>query len=47
MAIINGLEYRIGEQLEMEGYFLRQITPSKVIIFNKNTGDREEIPLQE
>lgn len=47
MAVINGLEYRIGEQLEMEGYFLKQITPSKVVIFNKNTGDREEIPLQE
>lgn len=47
MAVINGLEYRIGEQLEIEGYFLKQITPSKVIIFNKNTGDREEVPLQE
>lgn len=47
MAVINGLEYRIGEQLETEGYYLRQISPSKVIIFNKNTGDKEEIPLQE
>jgi len=47
MAVINGLEYRIGEQLEIEGYFLKQITPSKVIILNKNTGDKEEFPLQE
>jgi len=47
MAIINGFEYRIGEQLEIEGYVLKQITPSKVLIFNKNTGNKEEIPLQE
>ncbi|KUG22453.1 hypothetical protein ASZ90_007770 [hydrocarbon metagenome] len=47
MAVINGLEYRIGEQLEIEGYFLKQITPSKVVILNKNSGDREEVPLQE
>lgn len=47
MAVINGLEYRIGEQLEIEGYYLKQITPSKIVIFNKNTGDKEEVPLQE
>ena len=47
MAVINGFEYRIGEQLEIEGYVLKQITPSKVLIFNKNTGNQEEIPLQE
>jgi len=47
MAIINGFEYRIGEQLEIEGYILKQITPSKVLIFNKSTGNKEEIPLQE
>ena len=47
MAIINGFEYRIGEQLEIEGYVLKQITPSNVLIFNKNTGNKEEIPLQE
>jgi len=47
MAVINGFEYRIGEQLEIEGYVLKQITPSKVLIYNKNTGNKEEIPLQE
>jgi hypothetical protein len=47
MAVINGLEYRIGEQLEIEGYILKKITSSKVVIFNKNTGNNEEIPLQE
>jgi hypothetical protein len=47
MAVINGFEYRIGEELEIEGYVLKQITSSKVLIFNKNTGNKEEIPLQE
>ena len=47
LAVINGLEYRVGEQLELEGYVLKQITPSSVLIFNKYTGNKEEIPLQE
>ena len=47
MAVINGLEYRIGEKLEIEGYVLKEITPLKVLIFNKNTGSKVEIPLQE
>ena len=47
MAVINGFEYRIGEELEIEGYVLKQITPSKILILNKNTGNEEEIPLQE
>jgi hypothetical protein len=47
MAVINGFEYRIGEELEIEGYILKRITPSKVLIVNKNTGNKEEIPLQE
>jgi hypothetical protein len=47
IAIINGLEYRVGEQLEMEGYVLKRVTPSKVLIVNKNTGSEVEIPIQE
>jgi hypothetical protein len=47
MAVISGFEYRIGDQLEIGGYVLKQITPSKILIFNKNTGSKEEIPLQE
>jgi hypothetical protein len=47
MAVINGVEYRIGEQLEIEGNILKEITPSKVLIFNKNTGNKLEIPLEE
>ncbi|MCX5849003.1 MAG: hypothetical protein NTW65_06100 [Deltaproteobacteria bacterium] len=47
MAVLNGLEYRAGEKLEMEGYILKQITPSKVLIFDKRTGNNLEIPIQE
>jgi hypothetical protein len=47
LAVINGFEYRIGEQLEMEGYVLKGITPSKVILLNKNTGSEIEITIQE
>jgi hypothetical protein len=47
IAIIDGLEYRVGEQLEMEGYVLKRVTPSKVLIVNKNTGSEVEIPISE
>lgn len=47
IAIINGLEYQAGEQLEMEGYVLKLVTPSKVLIVNKNSGSEIEIPIQE
>jgi len=47
IAIIDGLEYRVGEQLEMEGYVLKRVTPSQVLIVNKNTGSEIEIPIQE
>lgn len=47
MAVINGFEYRIGDELEIEGYVLKQISPSKILIVNKHTENKEEIPLQE
>lgn len=47
IAIINGLEYRIEEQLEMEGYTLKRITPSQVLIVNKDSGSEVEVPIQE
>jgi hypothetical protein len=47
MAIINGLEYSPGEKLEMEGYVLKEIRPSKVIISNRNTGSELEVFIQE
>jgi hypothetical protein len=47
MAVLNGVEYRIDEALEIDGYILRQITPSNVVILDKYTGSKIEVPLQE
>lgn len=47
MAILNNVEYRIDEDLMEEGYVLKQITPSKVIIYDKNSGSSIEIPILE
>jgi hypothetical protein len=47
IAIIDGLEYQAGDQLEMEGYVLKQVTPFQVLILNKNTGIEAEIPISE
>lgn len=47
LAVLNGIEYRIGEELKEQGYILKNIAPSKVIIFDKKAGNSLEIPLQE
>ena len=47
MAILNNIEYRIGEELMEKGYVLKNITPSKVTIFDKLAGNNLEIPIQE
>jgi hypothetical protein len=47
MAVLNNVEYRIGEELKEEGYILKRITPLKVIIFDKRAGNNFEIPIQE
>lgn len=47
MAVINNVEYRIGEELKEEGYILKRITPQKVIIYDKRTGNNLEIFIQE
>ena len=47
MAVINGFEYKIGDELETEDYILKQITPSKIVIVNKYTENKEEIHIQE
>jgi hypothetical protein len=47
MAIINGMEYSEGEKLEIEGYILKNITPTKIRIENRNRGSELDITLQE
>lgn len=47
MAVLNDVEYRIGEELREEGLVLKNITPNKVFIFDKRAGSSFEIPIQE
>jgi hypothetical protein len=47
MAIINGIEYSVGESLEIEGYVLRSIAPTKIKIVNRNTRNIIDVSLQE
>ena len=47
MAVINNVEYRIGEELKEEGYILKHITPQKVTIYDKRAGNNLEIFIQE
>lgn len=47
MAIINGWEYAAGESLEIEGYVLKSVNPTRVLITNRKTGGELSIPIQE
>lgn len=47
MAIINGVEYRMGERLEKGGGMVKRITPGQVIIESANTGERFAVPYSE
>ncbi len=47
IAIINGIEYEPGDNLEMEGYVLEKIYPDKAIIVNKKTQSGFEVSLQD
>lgn len=47
MAVINGLEYSVGDKLETGGYVLKKITATKIVISNKNEGIEKEISIQE
>ena len=47
MAIVNGMEYGVGDALEIEGYILKMITPSQVIIESKTDRIKFTVPLQD
>lgn len=47
MAVLNGIEYSIGDELEINGYVLKKITALKVVLSNKSIGSELEIPIQE
>jgi hypothetical protein len=48
LAIINHVEYQVGEQLEnREGFFVKGITPSRIIIENRPAKTEIAVPLHE
>jgi len=47
MAIINGMEYKEGEALDVKGYILRSVSPEKVVIENRATRATLTVPLME
>jgi hypothetical protein len=47
MAIINGMEYREGEALDIAGFVLKTVSPTKIAVENRTTRTLLNIPLQE
>lgn len=47
MAIINGLEYETGEELELGGHIVRKIYPNKVVIEVREKKRKIIVPLVE
>ena len=47
MAIINGAEYREGETLDIKGYTLKSVSPTRVVIENHGLKTTLNVPLQE
>jgi len=47
MAIINGTEYREGDALDVQGFVLRTVAPTRVAIEERATKKLLNLPLQE
>jgi len=47
IAIINGREYEVGEELELAGYVVERIEPSKVVIRDKGEKATIIVPIVE
>ena len=47
IAIINGNEYVSGDAIDVEGYVLKSIDPTRITLYNKATNLTIEIPLQD
>ncbi len=47
IGIINGTDYQIGDELEMGGYMVKSITPSKVIIVDRKGSTEIVVPFLE
>lgn len=47
MAIINGVEYRVGQKLEQGGAVVRSISPDSVVIESAKSEKRISVPYKE
>ena len=47
MAIINGVEYRESEELDIKGFVLNAVSPTQVVVENRATRKLLNIPMQE
>ena len=47
LVIINGMEYEAGDELEQDGYFVKNIFPTKVVIGVKGRDNIIVLPLEE
>ena len=47
LAIVNGMEYETGEQLGQAGYYIKSISPGKVVIGVENSPKTIILPLDE
>jgi len=47
IAVINGNEYAAGDTLDVEGYMLKAVTPTRISVYNRETRRTFDIPLQE
>ncbi len=47
IAIVNGTEYETGDQLNETGYYVKKISPSKIVLGIENNPDTITLPLDE
>lgn len=47
MAIVNGIEYREGEPLDIAGFVLKAVSPTRIAVENRTTRTLLNVPLQE
>jgi len=47
LAVIDGMEYMVGEELESSGYIINNISPTQVVIGIKGTKQTIMLPVQE
>jgi hypothetical protein len=47
VAIVNGVDYTVGDELEMGGYTVKQISPASVTVVNQRGGGKIIVPFLE